>query len=284
MPPAGSTGGSSGMHLEATGHSDAPPITLIHGALVDSRGWHLQVSALERDMRVITVDLPGYGRKASAKPTWSIPQLGSEIWDGLDQLGVSFSFLAGFSFGGFIAQEMATAHPQRVRGLILVGSAIEPAASARPAFAERGREAASAPTEEIAAAHIERVFSARFRLDHPDLTAEYARWITQTDRASIAHTFQEISGYRPTRPIEDFNGPVLVIAGSEDAAVPPRGSAELSSRLPHSRLEIFPGAGHNVHLESGDRFNHLIRRFVRSVEDLEVGRPGAAGGHGKRKD
>src|SRR5205807_1715210 len=56
--------------------------------------------------------------------------------------------------------------------------------------------------------------------------------------------------------------PTLVLVGDEDVLTPPDAARSLAGRIPGSRLEILPGAGHLSNLEQPDAFNAAVRHFL----------------------
>jgi pimeloyl-ACP methyl ester carboxylesterase len=103
----------------------APRVLLVHGLGGSAEGWlgltHYLVKA---GYRVYLSDLLGYGR--SAKPadfSYSVPDEAAVIVGFLDVLNLKQVDLGGVSMGGWIAQCLASNHPERVRRLMLFDSA-----------------------------------------------------------------------------------------------------------------------------------------------------------------
>ena len=59
--------------------------------------------------------------------------------------------------------------------------------------------------------------------------------------------------------------PVLVIHGQDDLLIPPSEAEATHSRLPRSRLELVPGAGHLLNMEQPASFNAAVRIFLQSL-------------------
>jgi pimeloyl-ACP methyl ester carboxylesterase len=62
--------------------------------------------------------------------------------------------------------------------------------------------------------------------------------------------------------VEKINLPTLIICGNEDELTPVKYSQFLYRRMKGSRLEILPGAGHMVMMESAGIFNEKIGEFI----------------------
>ncbi|HEX3141799.1 MAG TPA: alpha/beta hydrolase, partial [Rhizobacter sp.] len=101
-----------------------PTMVFIHGAMHDHSVWALQTRALaHHGHAVLAVDLPGHGRSAGPAPA-SVEAAAQWIVDLLDSAGVQRAALVGHSMGSLIALEAAARAPDRVAGLVLVGTAV----------------------------------------------------------------------------------------------------------------------------------------------------------------
>lgn len=105
--------------------SAGPLVVLVHGLGSRASDWRDVAANLERDHRVLLVDLPGHGVTRMPEP-FGLPEaaaiLDRAIADRTDEPVV----LVGHSVGGLVAAAEALAHPQRVRALVLVETALRP--------------------------------------------------------------------------------------------------------------------------------------------------------------
>ncbi|MEM7339946.1 MAG: alpha/beta hydrolase [Actinomycetota bacterium] len=100
---------------------DGPAVLFSHGFLMDHTMFDAQVEALAGDYRCIAWDERGFGGTPATEPF--------TYWDSaddavglLDHLGVDQAVFVGMSQGGFLSLRAALAHPERVRGLVLIDS------------------------------------------------------------------------------------------------------------------------------------------------------------------
>jgi len=100
-----------------------PCVVFVHGALNDHSVWTLLARWFaHHGHSVLAVDLPGHGR--SANPVLGgVSELGAWLLDLLDAAGVQQASLVGHSMGSLIALEAAAQAPERVRQLVMVGTA-----------------------------------------------------------------------------------------------------------------------------------------------------------------
>jgi 3-oxoadipate enol-lactonase len=99
-------------------------LLLIHGLGSSGADWEWQVRALERRFRVIVPDLPGSGFSSPIEGDFRIGDFAQTLWALLDHLKISHTNIAGFSFGGAVALEMALQRPDSVPRLALINTLV----------------------------------------------------------------------------------------------------------------------------------------------------------------
>src|SRR5438477_5630639 len=77
------------------------------------------LQALRADFEVIAYDHRGVGASSRLEGALTIAQLAEDAAGLLDALEVDAAHVLGISMGGMVAQELALAHPERVRTLTL---------------------------------------------------------------------------------------------------------------------------------------------------------------------
>ena len=117
------------------GGGTGTPIVLVHGLGSTSEHWLGTARELARSHRVTLVDLPGHGASDMPRP-FSLEQAVTSLDDALLAAGGPPVVLVGHSLGGLVCAAEAIAHPERVRALVLVETALRPQISAadRPAL------------------------------------------------------------------------------------------------------------------------------------------------------
>ena len=81
------------------------PLVLVHGFLGSSKMWEPQVDFFKDYFRVITPDLPGYGKSNKAKSHNSIQSVANLLLDCLEEKKIDKFYLLGHSMGGMIVQK-----------------------------------------------------------------------------------------------------------------------------------------------------------------------------------
>ena len=239
-----------------------PALALIHGWGLGRAVLQPLAEALTAHFDVRLVDLPGYG--AAPDDSGGFAHTAQAIVEALPA-GV---ILCGWSLGGMLALQAALLAPQRVARLILAGGT--------PSFTQRPDWAPAMPPELLdsfaasvavdAAGTLKRFFNlvnqgdARARaisrlLGKPILSARLP------EAATLLAGLGWLRDIDLRRHIASIATPTLLIHGENDPLMPLAAARWLHATLPHSRLEIFPGAAHAPFLNDPERFASLIREY-----------------------
>lgn len=106
------------LYYEVTG--EGHPLVLIHSMLMNHKMWDDQVEAFSKKYKVIRYDQRGYGKSELKSPVNNV----SDLAELLKVLGIEKTYVLGLSMGGEIALEFALEYPDKVDGLVLVGSGL----------------------------------------------------------------------------------------------------------------------------------------------------------------
>jgi len=116
--------GDHAINVLSAGEGDRH-FTCLHG-LVDHLGiWKRIAPALEARGRVTRIDQRGHGASGAPAGPYSRADLASDVVRVLDAEGIERTILVGHSMGGIVAMETALAYPDRIAGLMLIGTTSE---------------------------------------------------------------------------------------------------------------------------------------------------------------
>ena len=94
------------------------PLVLLHGFLGSSKMWKPQIDFFKDHFRVITPDLPGFGKSNKAKLHNNIQSISNFLSDCLEEKKINKFHLLGHSMGGMIVQEMAKRYGNKISKLV----------------------------------------------------------------------------------------------------------------------------------------------------------------------
>jgi pimeloyl-ACP methyl ester carboxylesterase len=108
--------------VNASGRADGPPLLLIPGGMLPGLIWYADAARLGEDCRVYTVDTLGQPGRSEFPPRGlrTVDDMTSWLGELLDGLGLESAYLAGHSYGAWLALTLALRAPGRVRGAALL--------------------------------------------------------------------------------------------------------------------------------------------------------------------
>lgn len=233
---------SGGLYYAATAQQAAgmPALILIHGAGGSNANWPYQLRRLP-GWNVFAPDLSGHANSLGS-PQSSLQAYASSLWAWLDSLGISEPVLCGHSMGAAITLHMAHAHPQRVRGLLLLGAAAR--FSVNPQLLEKLH------TPARLADGVRSIVQWSFgRAARPALRTAYTRQLLNNPEGLLYADFKLCSQFDFSTQAAGLHTPAVVLSGAEDQMVPESSSAALTRALPLARHLSLPGAGHMLMME-----------------------------------
>jgi pimeloyl-ACP methyl ester carboxylesterase len=228
-----------------------PPLLLIHGAGGCHDHWPPQVRRLA-GATVFAPDLPGHGR-SEGEGCRSIPDYASEIVKLMDALEIPKAILGGHSMGGAIVQTLGLTTPERVAGLVLVGT------GARLRVAPQILEGIRNDFEQT----IEIILEYAYGLDVPQELLELGRrTLRETPPEILYGDYLACDTFDIMGQIDQIRAPALVITGAADRLTPPKYASYLTEHLPDSHLALVEGGGHMVAVEQPEAVARLIQDWM----------------------
>ena len=104
-------------HASSGGAAGSPALVCVNSLGTDLRIWDDLVPYFADRFQVIRYDLRGHGLTDATLGPYAIEGLAADLARLLDRLAVRDALICGLSIGGMVAQRLATAHPELVRGL-----------------------------------------------------------------------------------------------------------------------------------------------------------------------
>jgi pimeloyl-ACP methyl ester carboxylesterase len=235
-----------------------PNLVFIHGAGEDKRIWDRQVSYFSTAHRVLAVDLPGRNTRLSDPPFTTHEENAKDVIRQMDNAGMLKAVFVGHSLGGGVALTAALNYPERLAGLILVGTGAR--LKMHPDFLEKARQQAEKPTaRNEPPVPLDRTVAASVSQE----TLVYLRTRAMTaPPKTIYADFQANNGFDVMERIGNISAPALVIGADEDRMAPPKFSEFMAQKIPGARLVILNGCGHYPQVEEEARFNQAGADFL----------------------
>jgi 3-oxoadipate enol-lactonase len=257
---------------EYHGTGDRECCCLLNGLAMHTKAWYGFLPRLTDRYDVILYDYPGQGESSKDDVPYLIPEFARYLSLIMDQVGVGKLHLMGISYGGFIALDFARLFPERLQTLVLSGILLshEKLFQLYQEISLRFYRSTEEVFEIYTQYMYEKIFGEAFAAAIPPESFEamrqrfYDRYVdqrhclirlTEAQDPFFGALEANMSGYRAI-PV-----PTVLIAGSQDRAIPLWQQQRILDVIPDSRWLEIPGSGHVVYLEQPDLFFGSLRRF-----------------------
>lgn len=108
------------LYYEISG--EGPPIIFTHGASWNHGQWEKQVHHFRNTRTVVTWDVRGHGLSSLPEGPVNSEDFSADLMALMDHLKLDTAVLCGLSMGGHISLQSAARYPERVTGLVLIGT------------------------------------------------------------------------------------------------------------------------------------------------------------------
>jgi pimeloyl-ACP methyl ester carboxylesterase len=262
------------------------PIVLLHCFGCSLHWWDRMLPLLEREHRVIRVDLLGHGGSAKPKSGYEIPHQADLVAAALDRLGVQGAVVVGHSLGGTVAVAVAESASELVDRVAIIDQApgsgygdlnlldrlaMTPVIGEAlwrvkvDALIEEGYDPAFAPGFDISSGFPD-----------PDQ-------VTHDNEAMTYTSFDVTPGaeddFTDEMPLDERMRaaavPLMVIFGAEDQIYDATEALAAYEDVPGARTETIDGAGHSPNVEKPRETAALIEDFAAGAAPVEAPSPRA---------
>lgn len=227
------------VHYAECGDAQAPPVLLLHQSPRSWTEYREVLPLLGARYRAIAMDTAGFGDSAALEGRASIEGWAGVAVELLDALGIDRTDVVGHHTGGVIAVELASAFPERVRGLVLSSTPFTDA-DFRRLRAERPAIDEVAPSDD--GSHLAALWQRRqgfYPSGRPELLEAFVRDALKAS-GSPEDGHRAVAAYRMEDHIHRVVQPVLILRATEDPFAAPH-AAELQRELRQSRIVDIPG-------------------------------------------
>jgi 2-hydroxymuconate-semialdehyde hydrolase len=244
---------------------EGTPILFLHGSgtgVTAAANWWLNLPQLSEHGRCIAIDSIGYGQTVMPDGTaYGIREWVRHAVRVLDALGIEKTWIVGNSLGGWLAFQFAIDFPERLLGIVSMGTGGAKLTAAlqgpsNPVLTEEGVRKTlelfvvdkSLVTDELVALRHQSALNDTASDRLAEVVAARDR-----DRSELPLDFDVLS---------TLDVPVLLIHGVQDAVIPVSRTWELLNLVPHADAHIFSQCGHWSQVERADEFNEVVGSYL----------------------
>ena len=244
---------------------EGTPILFLHGSgtgVTAAANWWLNLPQLSESGRCIAIDSVGYGQTIAPEGI----QYGIKEWvrhavRTLDALGIEKTWIVGNSLGGWLAFQFAIDFPERLLGVVSMGTG-----GAKLTGALKGH---SNPvlTEEGIRKTLEMFVVDKSLVTDELVSLRYQSALNDTASERLADVVAARDRDRTELPLDfdvlaKLDIPVLLIHGVQDVVIPVSRTWELLNLIPNADAHIFSQCGHWSQVERAEEFNQVISSYL----------------------
>ncbi len=255
--------GDTALHICDSEKGDKT-VLLLHGYLENMLVWEDFIPLIYKQVRVVTVDLPGHGISEVKGQIHTMDYLADVMAAALKALNIDKAYIVGHSMGGYVALALCERHPECVEGLVLLHST--PNADSEEKKKNREREIAiiksgkkellahSAPQAGFANDNIQRC------QPYIDDLAEMVH-ITE-DEGIIALLGGMIARKDQNQMLRQTTIPQLFILGRKDNYITPEVAQAMVEAHPQAKVAWMESSGHMSFIEQPEECAAALLDFV----------------------
>jgi 3-oxoadipate enol-lactonase len=247
MPSANIRG--TELYFERLG--SGPSLLFLNGTGATVANASPLLTVFARAFEVVAFDQRGIGRSALPDGPYTMADLAADALTLADHLGWDLFRLAGVSFGGMVAQEVAVTAPDRLDRLALLCTSSGGAGGASFPL----HELAGMDPAEVSAQILDTRFTPDWLAQHDGdrALASLMAQRTTTDKSEDERKGEELQlGARRGHDVYDrlprITCPTLVASGRYDGIAPAANGEAIARQIPNATLRLFEG-GHLFFLQ-----------------------------------
>lgn len=243
------------VHFEESG--EGRPLILMHGWGCNLTTVRSIAATASGTHRVLNLDMPGFGQSPEPDSVWDIDQYTELVNRFIDHLQLERPILAGHSFGGRVAIQLASQRKDIDAVVLIDAAGIKPRRSLKYYYKVYTFKAAKRLSylllgREKAEKRIERIRASRGSSDYANASPRM--------RAIMS----KVVNHDLTACLPKITAPTLLIWGENDTATPLADAKKMERLIPDAGLVSFPGCGHYSYLDNPAQFAAVLHSFLQS--------------------
>jgi 3-oxoadipate enol-lactonase len=234
-------------------------ILLLHDGMVNCRIWDEQFQVLAKNYRVVRYDRRGYGKSSDPQVKYSHID---DLYNVFTQLNIDKAIIFGMSSGGGLAIDFTLKYPERVNGLVLVGSVVGGFGYTSHMTTRGGNfnpQTLNSDPEKI---------NKYFIMEDP--YEIYSGNTAAKEKVMKLLPYLGRDNRVPTRPpdrvavrfLSEIKVPTLILVGEFDIPDVHAHAGAINAGIPNSKREIIPKSGHLIPIEQPVLFNESVMNYL----------------------
>jgi pimeloyl-ACP methyl ester carboxylesterase len=257
---------TNGVHMPYLEQGDpaAPTVLLVHAVGDSGRAFDSLLAHLPDSVHAVAPTLRGHGDASRPESGYRSADFAGDLAALMDALCLEVAVVVGASSGGQVALRLALDHPERVRGLVLLGSPLR--LGDKPGVREMWDSTLSRLEDPIGADFVRDFIASIVVRPVPEavvesLVQESLKAPARVWKATMAALLEDDLSPR----IGEITAPTLVVWGDRDAILPRSEQDALAAGIPGARLVVYEGGGHAFYWEDPARVAADLVAFLEAL-------------------
>jgi non-heme chloroperoxidase len=245
------------------GDPSGVPVMLLHGFLDSWRSFEPVLPHLPESIHAFALTQRGHGDASRPTAGYSVRDFAVDLTAFMDVLRLEAAVIVGHSMGSAVAIRFALDDPDRASGLVLVGASAS--LRANPSAREGWDALLSRLTDPVDSELVREGLKNTLAQPVPQalfqsLVQESLKVPVFVWRAALDARWRAEGDF--AGELASIGAPTLVVWGDRDVRYPRSEQEAIVAAIPNSRLVVYAGAGHLLHVEEPDRVASDLATFV----------------------
>lgn len=240
-------------------------VVLLHGYLESLLVWDDFVPLLYKQVRVVTLDLPGHGISVVEGEIHTMDFLADTVAAALKELGIERCTLVGHSMGGYVALAFCERHPEMLDGVVLFSST--PNADTPEKAENRKREIAlvqAGKKDLLAQIAPAAGFAEQNRTRMQDAIEDLTEQVFITEEQGVIALLNGMTARKDqNQMLRDSKVRQLFIFGCKDSYIPQEAAEQIAANHPQAQIVWLQNSGHMGFLEEPEAAAQALLAFVK---------------------
>lgn len=240
-------------------NTSAPVVLVLHGWGCEGNTFRFLEKELISQCTYLKLDFPGHGKSGEPCEPWGVPEYAKQVIALLDELQLPKVNIVAHSFGGRVAIELATSHPERIDKMVITGGA---GIKKQPTEEQKRRQAQYKRMNKLLEAMKKVPLLGKLadglqtKLRNKYGSPDYIKL-----NENMRKTFVKVISYDQSHLLEKVKASTLLIWGSADTETPLWMGQQMEKQIPDAGLIVFEGRSHFAFAEEWQRFSLIIKQF-----------------------
>jgi|EndMetStandDraft_3_1072993.scaffolds.fasta_scaffold30599_3 non-heme chloroperoxidase len=235
-------------------------VIMLHGYTDSSYSFQSLMDRLDPSIQAIAIDQRGHGDSSKPGCCYAPQDFAADVVAFMNAREIKTATIVGHSMGGLVAQIVAIQSPERVSGLVIVGSS--------PSFVNPAVEGLLGAVKELSDP-VDRKFAHEFQAStvfKPLPAGELERYVDASMKVPArvwTDVLAQILTVDLRTDLRGIKARTLILWGDKDGVSTRADQATLFQEIPNATLKVYESIGHAVHWEAPDRVAADLLAFVR---------------------